>query len=65
MNAQAHEDGPVYYPAACILSLGSSAVMNFRRKSHDGEATEKLQFGILHLTSNMQALLSVAPVLVY
>lgn len=32
----AHEDGPVYYPAACILSLGSSAVMNFRRKSHDG-----------------------------
>ncbi|DBA81119.1 hypothetical protein WJX79_009076 [Trebouxia sp. C0005] len=32
----AHEDGPVYYPAACILSLGSSAVMHFRRKSHDG-----------------------------
>lgn len=35
---QAHEDGPVYFPAASIVSLGSSAVMHFRRKSDNGEA---------------------------
>lgn len=34
---QAHEDGPVYFPAASIVSLGSSAVMHFRRKSNNGE----------------------------
>lgn len=32
----AHEDGPVYFPAASIVSLGSSAVMHFRRKSDNG-----------------------------
>ncbi|KAL3137413.1 hypothetical protein ABBQ32_006934 [Trebouxia sp. C0010 RCD-2024] len=32
----AHEDGPVYFPAASIVSLGSSAVMHFRRKSNNG-----------------------------
>ncbi|KAL3148723.1 hypothetical protein ABBQ38_014136 [Trebouxia sp. C0009 RCD-2024] len=32
----AHEDGPVYFPAASIVSLGSSAVMHFRCKSNDG-----------------------------
>ena len=34
---QAHEDGPVYFPAASIISLGSSVVMNFRRKCSSGE----------------------------
>ena len=36
LTVQAHEDGPVYFPAACILTLGASAVMHFTRKITDG-----------------------------
>ena len=36
---QAHEDGPAYFPAASIVSLGSSAVMHFRRKNDEGTVT--------------------------
>lgn len=28
----AHKDGPLYQPFVCILSLGSSAILNFSRK---------------------------------
>ncbi|KAK9799727.1 hypothetical protein WJX73_005012 [Symbiochloris irregularis] len=28
----AHEDGPVYFPVACIISLGGPAIMRFFRK---------------------------------
>ncbi|CAD7700562.1 unnamed protein product [Ostreobium quekettii] len=32
----AHEDGPVYHPGVCILSLGASTVLNFWRKEAPG-----------------------------
>lgn len=31
-----HQDGPIYHPGVCILSTGSSAVINFRRKLAEG-----------------------------
>ena len=31
-----HEDGPLYYPGACILSLGGPAVMRFHPKRDAG-----------------------------
>lgn len=31
-----HQDGPIYHPAACILSTGAPAVINFRRKLLEG-----------------------------
>ena len=32
----AHEDGPVYFPCACIISMGASAVMHFHKKLSGG-----------------------------
>ena len=32
-----HQDGPIYHPGVCILSLGASAVMNFRQKLPGGK----------------------------
>ena len=34
---QSHQDGPIYHPGVCILSLGASAVMHFYEKLPDGE----------------------------
>ena len=34
-----HEDGPLYHPCACIVSLQSPALMTFHRKSAEGECT--------------------------
>ena len=31
-----HQDGPIYFPAACILSTGGPAVINFKRKLPEG-----------------------------
>jgi len=31
-----HQDGPIYHPGVCILSAGSSAVINFRRRLPEG-----------------------------
>jgi hypothetical protein len=33
---QPHEDGPLYHPVVCILSLGSPAVLRFWRKQEEG-----------------------------
>eukprot|EP00803_Ostreobium_quekettii_P000807 evm.model.scf_1767.1 EVM.evm.TU.scf_1767.1 scf_1767:4100-6108(+) len=35
-TTEAHEDGPVYHPGVCILSLGASTVLNFWRKEAPG-----------------------------
>ncbi|KAK9839233.1 hypothetical protein WJX81_003012 [Elliptochloris bilobata] len=35
-----HQDGPLYYPGVCILSLGGPAVLRFRRKISGGIAAE-------------------------
>ena len=32
----AHEDGPIYFPCACIVSLGEAAIMRFHRKLPEG-----------------------------
>lgn len=32
-----HQDGPVYEPIACILSLNSPAIMHFKPKLPQGE----------------------------
>lgn len=32
-----HQDGPIYQPAACILSIGASAVIDFSKRLHQGE----------------------------
>jgi hypothetical protein len=33
---QPHQDGPLYHPVVCILSLGSPAVLRFWRKQEEG-----------------------------
>ena len=36
----AHQDGPLYHPGACIVSLSSPTVMHFTRKGPDpGDCT--------------------------
>ena len=37
-----HQDGPIYNPGVCILSLGASAVMNFRQKLAGGNPANLL-----------------------
>lgn len=53
MGHQAHQDGPAYYPGVCIMSLGSAAVMRFRRKPSDEEASESGAWGIGETPSAM------------
>lgn len=36
---QDHQDGPIYHSAACILSTGGSAVINFKQKLPQGAAS--------------------------
>ncbi len=38
-----HEDGPLYHPAVCILSLGSPAILRFWRKGgcSEGELAQQ------------------------
>jgi hypothetical protein len=47
-----HEDGPLYSPAVCILSLGSPAVMRFTPKrgleGEHMESPEELGFVLLN-----------------
>lgn len=45
-----HQDGPIYHPAVCILSLGSTAVMNFRRRLPEGVPS----FEASHITPSAQ-----------
>ena len=33
-----HQDGPIYSPKACILSIGGSTVIEFRRRLPEGES---------------------------
>lgn len=43
-----HQDGPLYYPAVAILSLGSPAVIRFTRKreeNQDGDEVERIENG--------------------
>eukprot|EP00879_Flechtneria_rotunda_P027074 GHRR01028939.1.p2 GENE.GHRR01028939.1~~GHRR01028939.1.p2 ORF type:complete len:111 (+),score=17.63 GHRR01028939.1:1298-1630(+) len=37
LSLQPHQDGPLYQPVVCILSLGSPAVLRFWRKQPEGE----------------------------
>ncbi|GAB4816066.1 hypothetical protein N2152v2_003112 [Parachlorella kessleri] len=41
-----HEDGPLYHPAVCILSLGSPAILRFWRKGGCSEANTSHQADI-------------------
>lgn len=41
-----HQDGPVYFPGVCVLSLGGSAMMCFYRKLAEG--TQQLPAAMLH-----------------
>ena len=38
-----HQDGPLYHPAVCILSLGCPAIVRFWRKGECSEGTLVLQ----------------------
>lgn len=41
-----HQDGPLYHPGVCILSLGSPTVMHFTRKSSSGGNTQSFSPGL-------------------
>jgi hypothetical protein len=47
-HLQPHEDGPAFWPAVAILSLGGPAVIRFWRKQPDGEGGRKLDLPLLH-----------------
>ncbi|MEW5302657.1 MAG: hypothetical protein WDW38_011615 [Sanguina aurantia] len=36
----AHEDGPAYFPAVCILSLGASSIIRFYKKQAEGVCSQ-------------------------
>lgn len=39
---QPHEDGPLYYPGVCILSLGHPAIIRMTRKSNGEDGRQSL-----------------------